>query len=302
MHSYYTGEYSALIAGGYRSISNRRLKDSEVVPQEGSICTPSVPKLPTYISYQPSLMLTQDHKIIICGGSFNEKRCLEMVSNTWVQHSSLNQKRRCASAISMESGSFFFGGIDSKATWEWLPSGSSKWIPGNSSIPVPGIKRGCAVKISQNEIALIGGRESPRKLISYNTKTGQWKNYGNILKEGRSGHACVLFNEKIFVVGGNSEADYFNSTEVIDLRDLTISTLSGNLIQRRANHGLAVVHVGNNRTVIAMGGIEEGVDLDSIEAWDETTGKWTMLDMKISLAKSAFAYLSVPHLLICSLT
>lgn len=211
--------------------------------------------------------------------------------------------RNLPSAVSLKNGVFIFGGEWSKTTWEWLPKGSSEWTIGISKIPSLGFAAGCAVKVSEHVIALIGGQERGdgiKKILTFNAETGEWRNLGNILKEGRFGHACVSFQNKIIIVGGSSGSDYLASTEIIDVEDLTISTLSGNLHQPRGHHGLVVAHVGTKLSVIAIGGGNRMQLLDSIETWDETTGNWTKSDIRLSSPRYDFGYLSIPPRLVCS--
>ena len=298
-------QFLTLIVGGSDDFSEQ--KSSEVVVlQDENNCTHSVPDLPIAINFQPSLILTPDQKIILCGGRprNNEKTCWELKSNTWEFHSSLIQKRSLASAVSMKNGVFLFGGPD----WEWLPRGSSQWKFGGrikrSNPNQPGFMAGCAVKVSEDVIALIGGQDSNRngmkKVLTYDTKNRKWRDLGNILKEGRYGHACVSFQNRIIVVGGSSGSDYLASTEIINVQDLTISTFSGNLHQARGHHGLVVAHVGTKLSVMAIGGGNREQFLDSIETWDETTGNWTKSDVRLSFPRYEFGYLSIPSHLVCS--
>ena len=157
----------------------------------------------------------------------------------------------------MKQGAFVFGGLDSPTTWEWLPNGSSQWEIGTNQIPSPGFGYGCSVKISENVIALVGGSASLKRLLTFNVDTKEWKNYGNVLKQGRYHHACVTFNDQIVIAGGWSGSETLASTEVIDLQDLSTSTFSGNLNQARSTHGLVVTPIGNIPTIVAFGKLYE---------------------------------------------
>ena len=292
---------SIMIAGGS---NGPYLKTSEVVLPGESTSDLGVSDLPYGISGQPSLILTPDKKILLCGGNDNEKKCLEMKNNVWEFHSFLKEKRRHASAVSMDKGVFLFGGYENPTSWEWLPNGSNEWQIGLSKITSPGFMYGCTVKVSEYEIALIGGATSKfkgtKKLLTYNIETENWKDYGDILKMERKNHACVSFNNKIIITGGNVASD---STEIIDINDLTNSISSGKLNQERRHHGLAVAHIGSKRTAVAFGGhngTEEGY-LDSIELWDDTTENWTLLASKLETPKESFGHLAIPFgLLSCS--
>ena len=62
--------------------------------------------------------------------------------------------------VSMPNGLYIFGGGYSAQlsdTFEYLPPGSNVWKLGSTQIP-KGFTHGCAVKISDHELVLIGGR------------------------------------------------------------------------------------------------------------------------------------------------
>ena len=71
-----------------------------MVPPKSN-CT--LPLLPIRISIAPSLILTQDQKILLCGGYRNFQKCLGLNKDAWQEHSSLNEKRRYAVSFTMHS-------------------------------------------------------------------------------------------------------------------------------------------------------------------------------------------------------
>ena len=92
------------------------------------------------------------------------------------------------------------GGLDSPTTWEWLPTGSDEWKRGNGIIPggygkYRGFYQGCGVKINDEEIALIGGVLTPRRLMKFNIKTEEFTSLGNVLKIKRENHACTVLSK-----------------------------------------------------------------------------------------------------------
>ena len=294
-------EMTALIVGGY---DDNSLKTTEIISQGHTCSSNSLPSLSTGISWRPSLVLTSEEEILLCGGYGNEQKCLELKDNQWQEHSSLKNERIHASAVSTPGGIFIFGGNDSRTTWEWLPSGTYQWQNGNTNIPGEGFYRGCAVKINDTEILLIGGRETYKRVLKFNTNTKKFTNLGDVLNQGRMHHACTLFKEKVIINGGrNSSANDLSSTEIINLNDLTKAHATGNLVQASFGHGLVVVHVDNKPTVLAVGGEykENGTwkYRNSIEMWNPTTETWTMTQMKLSEPKAYFGILSLPTRLLC---
>ena len=114
-------QFLTLIVGGSNDFSE--LKTPEVVVlHDGNNCSHIVPDLSDVINSQPSLILTPDQKIILCGGGRTHITCIELKNNKWEYHSSLMMSRNLPSAVSLKNGVFIFGGEWSKTTWEWLPT------------------------------------------------------------------------------------------------------------------------------------------------------------------------------------
>ena len=286
---------TALIVGGY---DDNSLKTTEIISQGHTCSSNSLPSLSTGISWRPSLVHTSEEETLLCGGYGNEQKCLELKDNQWQEHSSLKNERIHASAVSTPGGIFIFGGNDSRTTWEWLPKGTNQWQSGNSSIP-GGFWRGCAVKINNYEILLIGGWRAWRRVLKFDITTEQFTSLGDVLNHGRSSHSCIRFKDDVIITGGwNSE--YLSSTEVIKLHDLTTAHSVGELFQARSSHGLVVVHFDNKETVLAVGGECAEKSLDSIEMWNSTTMTWTTASMKLTEPKDDFGILSLPARLVCS--
>lgn len=135
--------------------------------------------------------------------------------------------------------------------------------------------------------------------MKFNTLTQDFENLGEeILKQKRWGHACTRVHDDIIITGGR----YSSSTEVININDLTTTTLGGNLRQPRYFHGL----VYNDPILLAVGGtyredvLGSTYFLDSIEKWNPSTKTWTMMSEKLHEQKSSFGILSMPKHLLCS--
>ena len=257
--------------------------------------------MPAEVSNQPSLIQTSEEEILLCGGRNNEQKCLELKDNQWHFHSNLKTFRYYASAVSMPGGIFIFGG-NSATTWEWLPSRTNLWQSGSTNIPGYGLFIGCAVKINDNEILLIGGKYAYKRVLKFNTNTKEFTNLGDVLKQERWYHACIVFEDKIIITGGLISGIKGSSTEIINLNDLTTAHTAGNMVERRYLHGLVVVHVDNMPSVLAVGGEYFENDykhLDSIEMWHPTNETWTMTSMTLSQPRLRFGFISLPTRLVC---
>ena len=267
---------------------------TELIPNK---CT--IPSLPKALGDFPSLFLTSENNILLCGGTRNEYECLEMKVNNWIHHSDLIEKRGKATSVTMAKGTFIFGGVHSRNTWEWLPSGNSTWVQGGN-IPDPGFSSGCGVPISTNEILLIGGEEKPHdRILKFNVETNEWTEMDEKLYQPIHGHSCLLFKNNIIVSGGGG-GPMSDLTLIMNKDSLTVSKTS-NMNEKRRDHGLVVAHYNNQTTVLAIGGMSVGwKETASIEKWDLESEAWSLADdLTLSEAKYGFGALSVPTRLLC---
>ena len=292
-----SGEMSGLIVGGWSG--TLALKSSEIIPNPNNCSLPSLPK---GLNRQPSLVLTKDKNILLCGGGNNLKRCLTLKHGLWLYHSHLTDRRNYATAIAMPTGTYLFGGDLSPQTYEWLPSGSTSWKKGGK-IPHPGFTTGCGVSISDTEIILIGGEYSTKAIIEFNLETMEWKSMGQ-LQQGRYGHSCVKFKDTIIVSGGKEPKNVgvFASTELIDVETLT-SRPGPDMNRARSFHGLVEANYNEKLTVLAIGGM--GFEHDwkrwnSIEVWNHDNQSWSLSsDVELSEARTSFGFVKVPTKIVC---
>ena len=125
-----------------------------------------------------------------------------------------------------------------------------------SSAPIS--KSGAAAAVMGDEIFLIGGRfvAGPTPNVSasvhvYDPAADTWQT-GPALKQGRTSPCAVVFNDRIYVIGGGTIGAATHLTEVYD--DSSGDWSSGpNLSQARTLHSCAVL--GN--TIYAFGGMRE---------------------------------------------
>ena len=293
-----------MIVGGYNTDDDSKLTSVEVIGDKKC----PIDNLPYGISLQPQVILTNDSKILICGGSNeNQQNCLVLLQNrTWVFHSQLIKIRYDAGAVAMNDRVYMLGGSKSPTTSEFLPTGKTKWQNG-PNIPAPGFDYGCVVKKSDFEIILIGGSKLQKKskIFLLDTNKSSWKTLGE-LREARFGHACAVINGKIVVSGGKIFGyEHLTSTELISLYDPSESKLIGHLNEFRAYHGLAVAHINSKLTLLAFGGEKyknngEFKYPQSIEQWIPGEGKWSILNgLKLSYKRYGFGYRSMPTRILC---
>ena len=122
----------------------------------------------------PSLFL-HNGTILLCGGAM--KQCFRLFRGTWIFHSTLNEYRTSHSVVSTQKAIFIFGGIHSRNTYEYFPKESTKlkWLKGKTEIP-GGFHSGCAIAVkSEQEIWLIGGVWSEKRILQFNVNNHTFK-------------------------------------------------------------------------------------------------------------------------------
>ena len=246
-------------------------------------------------------MVQHDGTILVCGGFKNEQKCLQLDHGTWKEHSTLNQKRRYHSAVKTQTATFLFGGVGviSSRTYEYLPKGSTSWLMGKTEIP-GGFFLGCASLVkSDQEIWLIGGAGSDKRILSFNVNDHTFRELALQLNRVRIGHNCAFIpnTKKIMIAGGCSgpgEAakDCFNSTDILDTENETITAASP-MNSVRSFHGMGVLTINGEDRLAVFGGFIGRKWLDSVETYNSQTEKWEIPDIKLDEPKLGVGFLTV---------
>ena len=155
---------SILMAGGYTyGTGDEPTKDiTSVQVISNTQHNYSLPNLPYAMTERPVMFIHSQEDIIVCGGNQaktkknSERNCLKLERGQLVQHSMLKRERTESSIVTIQKGTFIFGGYCSPYTYEYLLHNSRKWTLGKTQIP-DGYFAGSTVAISEEEIYLIGG-------------------------------------------------------------------------------------------------------------------------------------------------
>ena len=276
-----------VIAGGY--------KKSSVEFLIGDLGTKQHPNLPKEIF--GSSMVLHNGTILLCGGEKNKQKCLQLDHGTWKEQSTLNEERAYHSAVTTQRATFLFGGcgFDSSKTYEYLPKDSNTWLIGKTEIP-GGFWAGCAIAVkSDQEIWLIGGEGTEERILSFNVNDHSFQVLPSQLNVGRHGHSCAFIQNtnKVMITGGEDiDEDILDSTEILDTEDGSVSMASPmNLI--RSGHGMGVVTIHGKEKLAVFGGFDGRINFDSVEIYNNHTGKWETTDIKLKEAKGYFSFLGV---------
>jgi len=286
---------AVIITGG---VSGKFDEKSETVASGQSVLGPSecvIPEMPHGGLEGHNLVLTPNgDNLLSCGGWARggygddyEKKCymFNTETQTWEFHSDLHDKRWKATAINMPNGLYIFGGHkDSRKLSEFLPkeNNTKEWQKTYVFIP-DGFSDGCGVKISDEELLLIGGLGKGHttgysdRVLNYNIKTKAFTNWPRLNFRRRS-HSCTLLNDKVIVAGG---AEHLGgkkvTTEIIPLA--TKTPIKGGLLNKvRHNFGMMTLGSPINK-VVAFGGKSAERYWDTVgglEIWDDVTQTWTL--------------------------
>ena len=241
-------------------------------------------------------MVLHQGSILLAGGFSDGKSCRQLKNGAWKEHSTLNEYRNGHSAVTTNSATFIFGGTDSR-TYEYLPKDSKTWLIGKTKLPGPGgFVSGCAFSVkAEKEIWLIGGCWGiGKRIVNFNVSDHTFQILDSQLNIGRSDHTCALIpnTKTVMITGGFDNGAHLNSTEIVNIEDGSIS-MGSPMNFKRSSHGMGVVTINEEETLVVFGGENADGTLDSIELYNAETEKWEITDTKLKKLKIDFGFLSV---------
>ena len=161
-------------------------KDVEILGDNQNCRAPDFPKA---VFGHPSVFQIGE-EIVACGGIRNRGECFRIGEKNWLPFINLTNYRTHASSVSMSSRSFIFGGRYSRLSSEILQHNSDTWQQG-PEIPYPGIESSCVIRLSENELIIIGGYT--QNIAILNTENNTWRNTTIQLESIKFGHRCIYF-------------------------------------------------------------------------------------------------------------
>ena len=286
----FSGKISGMIIAGGYDVS--RDGSSSVDFFAGDLGMKQLPNLPQNIN--GSSLVSHNGNIILCGGFGNLEKCLQMNNGTWKEHSTLNKQRFLHSAVTTQVATFVFGGRHSSKTYEYLPKDSTTWLMGKTEIPGWSVG-GYAIAVkSGQEIWLIGGGRTEKRILCFNVNDHTFQVLPFQLNFGRQGHRCAFIpnTNKIMITGGARKGFFPDSTEILDCEDGSV-TMASPLNTKRFYHGMGVVTINGENKLVVFGGYDGKNYLDSTELYNTHTERWEMADFKLSESKSSFGFLTI---------
>ena len=252
-----------------------------------------LPRLPIQI-YDAPYMFLHCETIMVCGGERNLRTCLKLQDGTWTKYNSLKKDRSSASVVLTTKATYIFGGGYSQDTYEYLEKNASTWNLGERKIPGR-FWQGCSIAISQDEIWLIGGQGSYTRILSFNVHNHDFTVLPIQLKQGRSEHQCAFIpnTRNIIVTGGYTYPNFFQSTEIIDVKNRNV-TEGPPMNSKRTSHGIGILNINKHERVIVFGGYNKYEDyLKSVEVFNAQTHRWDHTNIELSEAKSKFGFMTI---------
>ena len=226
------GQY--LIAGGFGDGASNEM--TEVIELVKTNSTPSFGQLPSIRRGAVGTMFGKAP--MLCGGYVGAEpyyfvSCISFQNSQWSQSHSMKEKRRYAAGVKINSttfwilGGFYFNGsnfhLDST---EFIIQGQTNEVPG-AKLPYP-LDAMCAVKLSEQEIFVIGGRNKnvyTNHVWIYDPQNGFARNQGPSLNIGRDSHSCSIMRDgdktSIIVAGGWDGDQQLHYVEIYDPTDNT---------------------------------------------------------------------------------
>ena len=245
----------------------------------------------------PSLVI-HSKTILLCGAGRNAEKCLQLDDDSWKEHSIHNYEGRFRSSIvSTHMATFIFGGRNAENTYEYLPIGSTTWQVGKTAIP-GGFKFGFAIaNKSDKEIWLFGGKDTGRRILSFNPYDHTFSELPTKLNISRSTPRCAYIpgTNQIAITGGDIGYMSLKHVEYFDTKDRSISMgfREGHLNFPRTEHGIGIVTINDEEKLAVFGGCGEKFNkLNDVEFYNTKTETWETSDITLKEPNWAFASLT----------
>ena len=192
-----------------------------------------------------------------------------------------------SSFVTTANATYIFGGHNDPTRYEYLPIGSTTWHEGKNQIP-GGFEFGCAIAIkSDQEILLVGGRNTRSRMLRFNTTDHTFEELPARLKTGRwGGVSCAVIpgTNKVIITGGGGK-----STEIFNTEEGSISM--GNPMNfARIGHGIGTITMNDEDRLVVFGGVCN----NRFEVYNPQNSQWEMTDITLNESmNNNFIYLNL---------
>ena len=281
-----------LIAGGSIAFGVRS-KFNEILT--GDLKIKQLPNLQQ--SYSTSIV-SHNGTLLMCGGyKENENKCFQLDNGLWKEHSVLNESRTYHSTVTTKTATFLFGGYGNCCTtYEYLLKDSTTWLTGKTKIPM-GFINGTAIAVkSGQEIWLIGGKKTDKRILAFDVSNHTFQELPSRLNVMRLGHRCAFIpnTDKVMITGGMLPREKWqNSTEILDTNDGSVYMASP-MNCKRVEHGMGTMTINGEDRLVVFGGTGGNKQrITSVEIYNNQTKKWETSKIKLKEPRANFSSLNV---------
>ena len=218
-----------MIAGGRVDVYPASDETTEVVQLVKTNSTPSFGQLPSEQIGALGTML--GNAPILCGGEDEDYNSLDTCTSyhqdsEWIESNTMVKKRNSAAGVKVNTTTFWIlggHGYDSWKPWdstEFIIQGQTNGVSG-PKLPY-GMDGMCAVKISENEIFVIGGFDessSMNEVWIYDPQNGFARTQGPSLNIARHSHSCSTMRDgekTLIIAAGGLNSTVLDSVEIYD--------------------------------------------------------------------------------------
>ena len=283
-----------IVAGGIEHIKGDGTGTiTSVEAFTGNLGRQRLPDLPEDFMGGPVFM--HNGHILTLGSCYGAKdMSFQLNHGIWKPHGTLES--RCSSTVTTKAATFIFGGELTSTTYEYLPKDSKSWLMGKTEIP-GGYVEGCAIAVkSEQEIWLIGGYRTEKRILSFNVNDHTFKELPHQLNVERWSQRGELipYSNKIMITGGFNEKDNrLKSTEILDPETGSVTMASPMNIDR-CGHGMGVITINDEERLAVFGGCSLTLKLlDCVELYNPQTKSWDTTNIKLSKPMFEFGFLNV---------
>ena len=165
---------------------------------------------------------------------------------------------------------------------------------GKTKIP-GGFEGGYAIAVkSEQEIWLIGGDSTEKRILSFDVESHTFQVLPFQLNVERQGHRCILIpnTTKVMITGGYVTSNCQTCTEILDTQNGSV-TIGSLMNCKRRSHRIGIITVNGEDILAVVGGSDGRTLLDSVELYNTQTEKWETANFKLKEARSRFGLLTI---------
>lgn len=229
-----------------------------------------------------------DGEILVCGGR-TVSACYSYLpeENSWQKTGSLDQARGGAGSLSIDDREWWIsGGSGSESYLSSSLIYQGRQFTAGPDLPYPSADH-CVVRANETHIVLIGGQSDlgvyRKDAYILDWTTMAWTKLPDLSYE-RKGAGCGLLQESRVVVTGSRTGPGGNSTEILNLDNLTWELVPGSPGGTGFYYYFSQPYQLNG-TFYLLGGFDGSDKLDNVFEFDMDQKEWVVRKETLSMAR-----------------